>query len=135
VQIEAQTNAAIFNSKVDLSAIVSAAIDELFCQGDPVLARIDLDSGLLFSSAHEAFREGKTWARILNDAKSQGLALQHIVKDGAKGMIKGVDDVFPLSQQRDDAFHALYITSKSVFKVEKRAYRLIEQKYQLGWYM
>jgi hypothetical protein len=50
-------------------------------------------------------------------------------------MIKGVDDVFPLSQQRDDAFHALYITSKSVFKVEKRAYRLIEQKYQLGWYM
>ena len=60
MQIEAQTNAAIFNSKVDLSAIVSAAIDELFCQGDPVLARIDLDSGLLFSSAHEAFREGKT---------------------------------------------------------------------------
>jgi hypothetical protein len=132
VQIAAQTNAAIFNSKVDLLAIISAAIDELFCQGDPVLAGIDLDSGFLFSLAHEAYREGKTWARILNDAKSQGLALQHIVKDGAKGMTKGVNDVFPLSEQRDDAFHALYITSKSVFKVEKRAYRLIEQEYQLG---
>jgi hypothetical protein len=48
VQIEAQTNAAIFNSKVDLSAIISAAIDELFCQGDPVLAGIDLDSVFLF---------------------------------------------------------------------------------------
>jgi hypothetical protein len=107
VQIAAQTNAAIFNSKVDLLAIISAAIDELFCQGDPVLAGIDLDSGFLFSLAHEAYREGKTWARILNDAKSQGLALQHIVKDGAKGMTKGVNDVFPLSEQRDDAFHAL----------------------------
>jgi menaquinone-dependent protoporphyrinogen IX oxidase len=132
VQIEAQTNAAIFNSQVDLSAIVSAAIDELFCQGDPVLAGIDLDSSFLFSLAHEACRDGKTWARILNEAKYQGLALQHIVKDGAKGMTKGVNDVFPLSEQRDDAFHALYITSKSVFKVEKRAYRLIEQEYQLG---
>jgi menaquinone-dependent protoporphyrinogen IX oxidase len=132
LQIEAQTNASAFNSKVDLSAIISAAIDELFCQGDPVLAGIDLDSGFLFSLAHEAFRNGETWARILNDAKSQGLALQHVVKDGAKGMTKGVNDVFPLSEQRDDAFHALYITSKSVFKVEKRAYRLIEQEYQQG---
>jgi hypothetical protein len=132
LQIEAQTNAAIVNSQVDLSAIISAAIDELFCQGDPILAGIDLDSGFLFSLAHEAYREGKTWARVLNGAKSQGLALQHIVKDGAKGMTKGVNDVFPLSEQRDDAFHALYVTSKSVFKVEKRAYRLIEQEYQLG---
>lgn len=132
LQIEAQTNAAAFNSKVDLSAIISAAIDELFCQGDPVLAGIDLDSGFLFSLAHEAFRDGETWARILNDAKYQGLALQHVVKDGAKGMTKGVNDVFPLSEQRYDAFHALYITSKSVFKVEKRAYRLIEQEYQQG---
>jgi menaquinone-dependent protoporphyrinogen IX oxidase len=47
-------------------------------------------------------------------------------------MTKGVNDVFPLSEQRDDAFHALYITSKSVFKVEKCAYRLIEQEYPLG---
>jgi hypothetical protein len=31
-----------------LSAIISAAIDELFCQGDPVLAGIDLDSVFLF---------------------------------------------------------------------------------------
>jgi menaquinone-dependent protoporphyrinogen IX oxidase len=131
LQIQAQANAAAFNKKVDLSAIISAAIDELFCQGDPILAGIDLDSGFLFSLAHESFRDGKTWARILNDAKSQGLALQHVVKDGAKGMAKGVNDIFPLSEQRDDAFHALYITSKSVFKVEKRAYRLIEQEYQL----
>ena len=132
VQIQAQANAAAFNNKVDLSAIISAAIDELFCQGDPVLAGIDLDSGFLFSLAHEVFRDGKTWARVLNDAKPQGLVLQHVVKDGAKGMAKGVNDAFPLSEQRDDAFHALYITSKSVFKVEKRAYWLIEQAHQLG---
>lgn len=104
LQIQAQANAAAFNSTMDLSKIISAAIDELFCQGDPVLAGIDLDSGFLFSLAHEEFRDGKTWARILNEAKSQGLALQHVVKDGATGMAKGVNDVFPLSEQRDDAF-------------------------------
>ena len=127
--IEAQTNAANFNRTVDLSNIISAAIDELFCQGEPVLAGIDLDSGFLFSLSHEAFRDGDTWARVLNEAKSQGLSLKHVVKDGAKGMAKGVNDTFPSIEQRDDAFHALYIASKSVWKVEKRAYRLIEQEH------
>ena len=71
------------------------------------------------------FRDGKTWPRILNEAKSQGLVLQQVVKDGATGMANGVNDVYPLSEQRDDAFHALYLTSKAVFKVEKRVYRLV----------
>ncbi len=46
-------------------------------------------------------------------------------------MAKGVNLVFPNTEHRDDAFHALYITSKSVFKVEKRAYRYIAQVYEL----
>ena len=132
VQIQAQKNAEIFNKTVNLSAIDSGAIDEVFCQGKPVLAGIDLDSGFVFSLAHEAYRNGETWERVLNDAKSQGLDLKHIVKDGAKGMTKGVNDVFPMSEQRDDAFHALYVTTKSLNKVEKRAYRLIGEEYALA---
>jgi Transposase len=131
LQIEAQTNAAAFNRSVDLSAIDSGAIDEVFCQGEPVLAGIDLDSGFVFSLAYEKYRDGETWARVLNDAKSQGLDLKHIVKDGAKGMAKGIKDVFPTSEQRDDAFHALYVTTKSINKVEKRAYRLIAKEDEL----
>jgi hypothetical protein len=127
--IEAQTNAAEFNSKIDLSNIISGAIDELFCLGDPVLAGICLDSGFLFSLAHEKTRGGDIWKKILKEAQQQGLELKHVVKDGGKGMTKGVNDVFDFCEQRDDAFHALYITLKAVSKVEKRAYRLIEEEY------
>ena len=53
VIVEAQEQAKLFNDKVDLSAIKSIAIDEMFSQGDPVLAGIDLDSGYLCSLSHE----------------------------------------------------------------------------------
>jgi hypothetical protein len=83
LQIEAQTNAQAFNRTVELNNIDPGAIDEVFCQGEPVLAGIDLDSSYVFSLAHELYRDGDTWASTLNKAKSQGLDLKHIVKDGA----------------------------------------------------
>jgi hypothetical protein len=48
---------------------------EMFSQGEPVLAWIDLDSGFLFSLSHESSRDGETWTRVLNEAKSQ--QMQH----------------------------------------------------------
>jgi hypothetical protein len=57
-QIEAQTNAAIFNSKVDLSAIVSAAIDELFCPDDPVLAGYRLRQRFSFLFSTRSIQRG-----------------------------------------------------------------------------
>jgi hypothetical protein len=55
------------------------------------------------------------------------------LQNTATGMAKGVKEVFPLPlvEQRDDAFHALYITMKSISKFEKRAYRHIEQEHKL----
>ena len=128
LQIQAQRHAAMFNQQVDLSRIYSVASDEVFCQNEPVLAAIDLDSGFLASLSLETHRDGPTWCKVLNEAKSQGMSPQHIVKDGATGMTKAVNDVYPDIQQRDDAFHALYIASKAVAKVEKRAYRQIAQE-------
>ena len=57
---EAQQNAADFNRTVPLSAIRSGAVDEMFSQGDPVLAGVDLDSGYLFCLSHEQQRDAKT---------------------------------------------------------------------------
>lgn len=128
LQIEAQRNAAVFNQQVDLSRVKSIAPDEVFCQNDPVLAAIDLDSGFLTLLSHETHRDGPTWGRVFSDNKAQGMEPLHVVKDGATGMTKAVNDIFPDAEQRDDAFHALYIASKAVAKVEKRAYRLIEQE-------
>jgi hypothetical protein len=60
----------------------------VFCQNEPVLAAIDLESGFLTSLNQEERRDGETWARILNDAKLQGMIPQHIVKDRAQGWQK-----------------------------------------------
>ena len=128
VIIEAQQNASQFNLGVCLSKIRNIAIDEMFSQGKPVLAGIDLDSGYLCSLSLEATRDGDTWARVLEQAKSQGMSPDCVVKDGAKGIAKGVAMVFPDTQQRDDAFHALYITGKAVRKAERRAYCYIEKE-------
>ena len=128
VIIEAQRNAAKFNQQVSLSNIRSVALDEMFSQGDPVLAGIDLDSGYLFSLSHEQRRNGDTWARVLQQAQSQGMSPYHVVKDGAKGMASGVSAVFAEAEQRDDAFHALYIVGKAVQKTERCAYRYISKE-------
>ena len=125
VLVEAQHNACVFNRQVDLSQILSIALDEMFSQGDPVLAGVDLDSGYLFSLAHEQKRDALTWQQVLQKAAEQGMSPQHVVKDGAKGIAKGVTLVYPNAEQRDDVFHALYIAGKAVQRAEQRAYRYI----------
>ena len=131
LQIKAQENAQKFNAQVDLSRIDAIAIDEVFCQNEPILAGIDLDTGFLPILSHEQYRDGQTWGRVLQAGQLQGLSPLHIVKDGAKGMTKAVNDVFPDCEQRDDAFHALYVTNKSILKVERRAYHFIEKEVEL----
>ena len=49
---QAEEQAAAFNRSVGLEAIKAAALDELFSQGDPVLAGIDLDTDYLFLLEH-----------------------------------------------------------------------------------
>lgn len=125
VIVEAQEQAAIFNKTVPLGNIQSIAVDEMFSQGEPVLAGIDLDCGFLFSLSHEQCRDGATWARVLGEAREQGLEPAHVVKDGAKGIAKGIEMTFDDIEQRDDAFHAVYLAGKSRLKLEYKAYRSI----------
>ena len=47
--VEAEARARSFNAQADLSEIESAALDEMFSQGEAVLAGVDLDSGALFA--------------------------------------------------------------------------------------
>jgi len=128
ILIEAQEKAAQFNKTINLENIESIAVDEMFSQGDPVLAGVDLDSGFLFSLSHETSRNAETWNRVLCEAKEQGMKPKHVVKDGAKGIAKGVEMTFDKIEQRDDAFHAIYLAGKSRLKLENKAYRHIEQE-------
>jgi len=125
---EAEGQAAQFNRTVALSGITAGALDEMFSQGDPVLAGVDLDSGLLFALELCEQRDGPTWAGVLGQGRAQGLDLSVVVKDAAKGIASGVSEVFPQAEQRDDCFHALYEMNKVRRRLEQRAYGAIERE-------
>lgn len=130
ILIEAEVNASIFNRKVDLSRIHISALDEMFSQGDPVLAGIDLKTGFLFLLSLEDHRGGDEWEETLAQGKNQGLALEIVVKDAAKGIANGVNRVFPDAEQRDDCFHAHYEMNKRRLILERRAYAAMKQEFE-----
>lgn len=122
IAAEASKRAEDFNAEADMSAIQAGAVDEMFSQGDPVLAGIDLDTSYLFALNLRESRSGKDWAEVLEAAKQQGLNLKVVVKDAAPGIAAGVREVFPTAEQRDDCFHAQYIMNKEQQRLERRAY-------------
>ncbi len=120
--VELEQRAAAFNTEVDLSGIEAGALDEMFSQGAPVLAGVGLDEGYLFSLALRESRGGDDWAEVLETAKEQGLDLEIVVKDAAKGIASGVSRVFPNAEQRDDCFHAFYKMGQLKQYLERRGY-------------
>ena len=118
----AEGRAAKWNRRIDLSGITEAALDEMYSQGTPVLAGVDLDIGYLFVLAAKEARGGAEWAEELRVAKEQGVDLKVVVKDAAPGIRAGVSAVAPEAEQRDDAFHALYEMGKVRRMLEQRAF-------------
>jgi hypothetical protein len=126
--VQAEQQAKAFNARAELGPIQAGALDEMFSQGDPVLAGVDLASGYLFALELRAGRSGEDWAEVLSQAKAQGLDLTVVVKDAAKGIATGVQAVFPAAEQRDDCFHVLYELNKVRRQLEQRAYAAIERE-------
>ena len=121
--VEAEARARSFNAQADLSEIESAALDEMFSQGEAVLAGVDLDGGALFALEVCEHRDAQSWGDVLEQGRSQGLNLSVVVKDAAAGIAAGVREVFPEAEQRDDCFHALYEMNKVRRCLERRAIR------------
>ena len=126
--VEAEARAARFNAQVSLGGVEAGALDEMFSQGEPVLAGVDLDSGYLFGLSLSATRDGEAWAELLREGQAQGLGLSVVVKDAARGIAAGVSEVFPHAEQRDDCFHVLYEMNKVRRRLERRAYAAIERE-------
>ena len=124
----AENNAAEHNRREDQTGIENGALDEMFSQGDPVLAGVDLDSGYLFGLKLCDSRSGEDWAGFLREGKEQGLSLSVVVKDAAPGIASGVSQVFPEAQQRDDCFHALYEINKIRIRLERQGYGAITKE-------
>ena len=89
---------------------------------------VDLDRGYLFSLALRESRSGEDWEEVLKEAKAQGMNLSTVVKDAARGIAKGVSEVFPGAEQRDDCFHAFYRMAKQKQYFERRGYGAISRE-------
>ena len=113
---------------MDLSGVEAGALDEMFSQGIPVLAGVDLDSGKVFALEQRVTRAAQDWAEVLGACESQGLDLKIVVKDAALGIASGVRAVFPAAEQRDDCFHVVYESSKVLRHMERRAYAAISKE-------
>lgn len=127
---DAEEDARDVNQRVELSAIKQSALDEMFSQGDPVLAGIDLASGYLHSLELKANRSADDWVDVLDKGRLQGLGLEVVVKDAALGIAAGVTQSFPQAEQRDDCFHVLYEMNKLRQKLSRKAYAAIEAEHQ-----
>lgn len=126
---QAEQRAAQANSQMRLEGIKAVALDEMYSQGSPVLAGVDLDSGALLGLELCDSRDAQTWARWLREGKSRGLDVSVVVKDAAGGIEAGVREVFPAAEQRDDCFHVYYEMNKVHRKLEAKAYAAIADEH------
>lgn len=122
ITVEAERRARAFNARKDLSRIEAGALDEMFSQGEPVLAGVDLDSGYLFRLSLKDSRSAKDWVDFFEVAKTRGLDLQVALKDAAQGIAAGVTQSFANAEQKDDCLHAHYEMGKLRVDLERRAY-------------
>jgi hypothetical protein len=124
----AEERAAAVQEQVDLSGIHNIALDEMFSQGRPVLAGIDLDTQYLFQLEVHSNRSGQTWAESLGRLRDhQNLRPRRVVKDAGTGLGAGVRQCWPGIEENDDLFHAVYMMGKEAYHLERGAYRAIKR--------
>ena len=126
---EADQRAAAFLAKVNLSGVQAVALDELFSQGRPVFAGIDLDTQYLFQLEVHEQRTGQEWAASLSTLRDeQKLRPTQVVKDAGSGLAKGVRGCWPSAEEIDDLFHAVRELGKVAWHLEQRAYGAIAKE-------
>ena len=120
---EAGARAAAFHAGVDLSGIKHVALDEMFSQGKPVFAGIDLDTQYLFQLGVHSCRTGEEWETSLVPLRDeQNLYPDDVTKDAGGGLRAGVEGAWPEAGHNDDSFHALRAMSQEAYHLERRAY-------------
>ena len=122
------------NKSYDLGLIKDSAADELFHWGSPILATVDIPSRFCALLKKAGSRDYETWGIHLLDLIEQGYSPETTLIDGAKGLLKGFEEVLPTTKIRHDHFHiimdmkdcARYITNEeasavtAALKIDKR---------------
>jgi len=110
------------NAKADLSRIGEAALDEIFCNGDPVLSVVDVVSTYCCLLSLEEHRCATTWGVRLLELQEQGFRPHSTIGDGGSGLRAGVAEALPGVDCKADLFHVAHDVGQMVRFLENRAY-------------
>lgn len=114
------------NSSIDLSPVRIGAHDEIFQNGQPVLAGVDVASTFCYLLSLEEHRDADTWAIRLLELQDQGLRPDATIADAASGLRAGQNLAWPNTPCRGDIFHALRDLGQLVRFLDNRAYGIVE---------
>jgi hypothetical protein len=115
-----------FNSEIDLSAIKIGSHDEIFQGGAPVIVGVGNESTYIYLMEGVENRDSTTWGyHILKKMDEQNLNLDTVVSDAGSGLLKGIKEASPNTEQQSDTFHVGYELSIGVRQCENDAYRTI----------
>ena len=113
------------NDSADLSPVEFAALDEIFQNGSPVLAVLDVFSTYCCSLSLEDHRDGDTWAVRLLELRDKGFAPCATIADFGTGLRAGVKQALPGVPCRADVFHPLRDFLALSAHLDNRAYDAI----------
>ena len=136
------------NQSYDLSQVKDSAADELFHWGSPILAAVDIPSRFCALLAKADSRDYETWGIHLLDLIEQGYSPETTLIDGAKGLLKGFEEILPKTALRHDHFHiimdmkdcARYITNEeasavtAALKIDKRVSKCRDEEKKQVWF-
>jgi len=103
----AAENADDINRSYDLSKIKTSSSDEVFHRNQPILATVDISSRFCAQADLNNSRDGNAWGVSLLFLEEQKYNPDTVIVDGAKGMAKGYQEVFPNTKIRNDHFHII----------------------------
>jgi len=95
------------NQSYNLSSIKISTADELFHRNKPHLAIVDIPSRFCPLLVKADKRDYETWGIHLLNLMNKGYAPETAIIDGAKGLLKGHEEVLPDTKIRYDHFHML----------------------------
>lgn len=115
-----------YQQGLSLPIPVLAEADEIFQGHKPCLTLVDGRSFLVLSLSVQSHRDETTWGSLLLDVQKQGVHLVDVASDGAKGIQAGVKAVSLMIPLRPDLFHLIREAHRTTQRLEKGAYRAIE---------
>ena len=110
-----------------LPILALAEADEIFQGRTPCLTLVDGRSFLVLSLSGQKHRDETTWGCVLMDVQKQGVHLVDVASDGARGIRAGVKAVSEMIPLRPDLFHLIREVYRVTQRLEKQAYRAIQE--------